>query len=86
MSQREAQVLEGLEGLKKRGLQWLINGIAEWEEDKGLVYHKGWVYVPPDDELHTEVLQQCHDNPSAGHPRLHGTLDLVSTHFWWPTM
>jgi len=85
-SQREAQVLEGLEELKKRGLQRLVNGTAEWEEDNGLVYHWGRVYVPPDNGLRTEVLQQCHDNPSAGHPGLHSTLDLVSTHFWWPTM
>ena len=85
-SQREAQVLEGLRELKQKGLQRLANGIAEWEEDEGLVYHKGRVYVPPDNGLRTEVLQQCHDHPSAGHPGIHGTLDLVSTHFWWPTL
>ena len=85
-SQREAQVLEGLRELKQKGLQRLSNGIAEWEEDKGLVYHKGRVYVPPDNGLRTEVLQQCHDHPSAGHPGIHGTLDIVSTHFWWPTL
>ena len=38
-SQREAQVLEGLQELKRNGLQRLANGIAEWEEDNGLVYH-----------------------------------------------
>ena len=85
-SQREAQVLEGLRELKQKGLQRLANGIAEWEEDEGLVYPKGRVYVPPDNGLRTEVLQQCHDHPSAGHPGIHGTLDLVSTHFWWPTL
>ena len=80
------KVLEGLWELKQKGLQWLANGIAEWEEDEGLVYHKGRVYIPPDNGLQTEVLQQCHDLPSAGHPGIHGTLDLVSTHFWWPTL
>ena len=85
-SQREAQVLEGLQELKQNGLERLANGIAEWEEDNGLVYHRGRVYVPPDNALQIKVLQQCHDNPSAGHPGVHSTLDLVSTHFWWPTM
>ena len=85
-SQREAQVLEGLQELKRNGLQRLANGIAEWEEDNGLVYHRGRVYVPPDNALRIKVLQQCHDSPSAGHPGVHGTFDLVSTHFWWPTM
>ena len=38
-SQREAQVLEGLWELKWNRIQRLANGIAEWEEDNGLVYH-----------------------------------------------
>ncbi|KAF8823142.1 hypothetical protein HHX47_DHR12000006 [Lentinula edodes] len=85
-SEREAQVLEGLKTVKEHGLQRLANGIAEWEEDNGLVYYRGRVYVPANDDLRTEVLRQCHDHPTAGHPGLHGTLDLVSTHFWWPTL
>ena len=32
------------------------------------------------------MVRQCHDDPTAGHPGLHGTLNLVDTHFWWPTM
>lgn len=42
--------------------------------------------MPADNDLLTEVLCQCHNHPTAGHPGLHGTLDLVSTHFWWPTL
>ena len=38
-SQREAQVLKGLQELKWNGLQRLANRIVEWEEDNGLVYH-----------------------------------------------
>ena len=51
-----------------------------------MVYHRGRVHVPSDNALRIKVLQQCHDSPSAGHPGVHGTFDLVSTHFWWPTM
>ena len=43
-SEREAEVLEGLRTLKSKGLQRLASGLPEWEEDNGLVYHKGRVY------------------------------------------
>lgn len=85
-SEREAQVLAGLEELKKKGLQRLANGIPEWEEDNGLVYHGGRVYVPPDINIRRDVLAQCHDSVTAGHPGVRGTLDLLDTHYWWPTM
>jgi hypothetical protein len=85
-SGREAEVLEGISELKKNGLQKLANGLAEWEEDNGLVYHRGKVYVPPDEQLRADIVRQCHDDATAGHPGLHGTLDLVDTHYWWPKM
>ena len=50
-SAREAEVLEGLQKLKRHGPRKLVNGLVEWEEDNGLVYYKGRVYVPPDKEL-----------------------------------
>ena len=67
-SARESQVLEGLAQLHKSGPRRLVNGLAEWEEDNGLVYYKGRVYVPPNDELRRDVLRQCHDDPTSGHP------------------
>jgi hypothetical protein len=39
VSEREVEVLEGIAELKKNGLRKLANGLAEWEEDNGLVYH-----------------------------------------------
>ena len=85
-SEREAEVLVALEQLKKEGLKKLANGLPEWQEDDGLVYHRGRVYVPDDLELQQAVLKQCHDDPTAGHPSVHGTYDLVSSNYWWPTM
>jgi len=85
-SDREASVLEGLAKLKRSGPRKLINGLAEWEEENGLVYHKGKVYVPKTDNLRREVVQQCHDDPGAGHPGIHTTLELVERQFWWPSM
>jgi hypothetical protein len=85
-SEREAEVLEGLKALEQGGLQRLAHGLPDWEEDNGLVYHKGRVYVPPDIDLRRAVLEQCHDSPTAGHGGIHSTYDLVSTHYWWPGM
>ena len=85
-SAREAEVLEGLQKLKRHGPRKLVNGLVEWEEDNGLVYYKGRVYVPPDKELRKDVVKQCHDAQTAGHPGMHSTLELLSRQFWWPTM
>ncbi|KAK1230426.1 hypothetical protein PQX77_006480 [Marasmius sp. AFHP31] len=56
-SEQEAEVLEGLRDLKAQGPFRLVNGLLEWEEDNGLVYHRGRVYVPPGDELRKEVVR-----------------------------
>uniref|UniRef100_A0A0W0FVK7 Integrase catalytic domain-containing protein n=1 Tax=Moniliophthora roreri TaxID=221103 RepID=A0A0W0FVK7_MONRR len=73
--EKEAEVLQAVEELKKKGPQRLINGLLEWEEDNRLVYYKGKLYIPVDKGLHTDVLKQCHDAPTAGHLGEHGTLE-----------
>ena len=85
-SERESEVLEGLRKLKTHGPHKLVNGLAEWEEKEGIVYYKGRVYVPPDPQLRRDVVAQCHDALTAGHPGKHRTLELVSRQFWWPTV
>lgn len=85
-SDREALILEGLAKLKRLGPRKLVNGLVEWEEENGLVYHKGKVYIPKTDNLRREVVKQCHDDPTAGHPGTHTTLELVERQFWWPSM
>jgi Integrase zinc binding domain len=37
-----------------------------------------------DNTLRQEVLTQCHDHPSAGHPGIFNTLHLVIRDYWWP--
>ena len=86
LSEREAEVLAGLRKLRKDGLRRLAGGLPEWQEDNGLVYHRGRVYVPPDNDLRRAVLAQCHDHPTAGHRGVHSTFSLVSAHYWWPRM
>jgi hypothetical protein len=56
----------------------------EWNEDDGIVTYEGKVYVPRDMQLRHDIVQQCHDTPSAGHPGRWKTVELVQRHFWWP--
>ena len=85
-SAREAEVLEGLRALGKTSPRALTEGVATWEEEDGLVYFKGRLYVPNERALRREVLQTCHDNLTASHPGKNGTLELVSHYYWWPRM
>ena len=52
----------------------------------GLLYHNGKVCVPNLPEVKKRILFECHDAPLAGHPRIHRTLVLISTQFYWPKM
>jgi hypothetical protein len=47
-SQKDAEVLEGLNDLKSKGLRKMLDGTFEWEEEDGLVYFCGKLYIPPD--------------------------------------
>jgi len=84
-SEKEANVLTALAALKN-GPAKLVNGLPEWKEEDGLIFHKGRVYVPNDIQLRQDVLQQCHDDPTSGHPGIHSTLERVERQYWWPSM
>jgi RNase H-like domain found in reverse transcriptase len=75
-SEKEANVLTALNALKNRPSK-LDNGLPKWKEENGLIYHNGQVYVPNDIQLRQDVLCQCHDNPTSGHPSIHSTLKHV---------
>ncbi len=85
-SQKEAEVLEGLKSIDHSVPKALSNGTALWEEDDGLVYYKGKLYVPNDRALCRDIIKSCHDTVTTGHPGKNGTLELVSRYYWWPRM
>ena len=49
----------------------------------GLLYRNHLLYVP-EGSCRTRVLQNCHDDPLAGHFGVTKTLELLSRGFWWP--
>jgi hypothetical protein len=83
-SKREAEVIEGLKSIDKTAPQALTDGMARWEEEDGFIYYRGKLYVPNVKELRREVVKQCHDSVTAGHPSKNRTIELVSRYYWWP--
>jgi hypothetical protein len=85
-SEREAEVIEGLKSIDKTAPKALTDGTARWEEEDGFIYYHRKLYVPNVKELRREVIKQCHDSVTAGHPGKNGTIELVSCYYWWPRM
>ena len=82
----EAVVFEALVQLQKTGPRPLTNGLPEWEEKSRLVFYKGRLYIPKDNDLRRNVICQCHDAPTSGHPGINGTYERLDQHYWWPNM
>jgi len=58
----------------------------EYSKDENLLYYQGRIYVPDNQDIKREILQQCHDDPLSGHYGLFKTHELVSRSFYWPGM
>jgi uncharacterized protein YceH (UPF0502 family) len=56
--------------------------LAQCEAKGELLYYCDKIYVPECKDLRTKVIQQHHDNPSAGYPRRTKTFKLVSRHYY----
>lgn len=82
----ESKVIQALDVLRKKGPRRLINNLLEWKEVDGLLYYKGKLYIPNNKELRADVIKTCHNTPTTGHSGKHGTLELVSRHYWWPKL
>jgi hypothetical protein len=52
----------------------------------GRIWYRDRLFVPPDDELHIQILYRTHSSGPAGHPGRVKTLDLITREYWWPRM
>ena len=50
----------------------------------GLIYIRDRLFLPPDDELRTQVIYRTHSSSPEGHPGRTKTLDLLNRTYWWP--
>ena len=61
-----------LKGIKEQDLSFVkdsLTGVWEW---------KGQIYVPARKELREKVIQNCHEIPTARHPGIAKTLELIT--------
>jgi hypothetical protein len=55
---------------------------SDWDYDGTNLLFKKHLYVPP--AQRNEIVTSIHESPSAGHPGITRTINLVSRDFWWP--
>lgn len=55
-------------------------------DEDGLLLREGLVYIPNNDGIKLQVLQNCHDSKVAGHFGQEKTIELVSRDYYWPGM
>ena len=58
--------------------------LIDWAYKGGILTYKNCVYVPEESDLRRLAVTKHHDHPTAGHPGVLKTRQLVSTEFWWP--
>ena len=59
--------------------------MEDFELDDGLVFRKGKVYVPANEEVKRKILELYHDTTLAGHPGQAKTFELLSRAYYWPS-
>ena len=52
--------------------------LSDWHYDTGILSYQGRVYVPADANLHHSVVTCHHDHPTAGHPGVLKTCQLIA--------
>ena len=60
--------------------------VEDWELKEGILWFKGKIFVPKNEDIRKLVVESQHDAPAAGHPGQFRTLELVSRNYWWPSM
>ena len=56
------------------------------EIKEGLLYRKGMLWIPEDDNLKNLILRSEHNMKIAGHMGQDKTIELIRRNFWWPKM
>ena len=69
--------------LKEEDIPYLQHFSTDLEEQ---ILYDGRVYVPEDDRLKLDILQDHHDVKTAGHLGQEKTLELIAHDYYWPRM
>src|SRR5437762_9975206 len=63
-----------------------VTANSPWSWENGLLLYKNLVYIPQDDAIRLELLQEHHDSPLAGHFGIAKTHELLSRNYYFPGM
>ena len=77
-------VLDALHALPGAVPAAFCSRLSNWTYDAGILTYQGCIYVPADADLRHSVITRHHDYPTAGHPGVLKTRQLVASEFWWP--
>ena len=58
----------------------------DWQIQDGLLQYQNKLVVPEDDNLHTKLIQEVHNQTSTAHPGRNKTRRLLSTRYYWPNL
>ncbi len=70
--------------LTEKGIPPLHTALSDWSLDDELILFKGKVYIPPNTNLHQDIIKEYHESPTSRHPGFFKTLALLKEHYWWP--
>ncbi len=70
--------------LTEKGIPPLCTALSDWSLDDELILFKGKVYIPPNTNLHQDIIKEYHESPTSRHPGFFKTLALLKEHYWWP--
>ena len=76
-------VLDALHALPGEVPATFHSRLSDWHYDAGILTYQGHVYIPADAALHRSIVTHHHDHPTAGHPGVLKTHQLVASEFWW---
>ena len=77
-------VLDTLHALPSKLSTKFHSWLSNWCYDATILTYQDCVYVPANANLCQSVVSCHHDHPSAGHPGVLKTCQLVTPEFWWP--
>uniref|UniRef100_A0A0W0G212 Integrase zinc-binding domain-containing protein n=1 Tax=Moniliophthora roreri TaxID=221103 RepID=A0A0W0G212_MONRR len=72
-----------LESLLDQGIPPIKSALADWEIKEDLLFFKGKVYVPNNEELRCNLIKQIHESKSTEHPGQWSTVEQVQQDYWW---
>lgn len=64
--------------------QKIVTKDATVSQSDGCTFINGLLYIPQDLPIREEIIRLHHDDPSAGHPGVARTIELITRSYWWP--